>query len=140
MVSLPQWKVHVAKSVVCASSQADGKDMEWFSESFQHGMTFAALADTGEDRYASLDIKLSVALATMIRGTPTARALCDDLVNREDAAFRAGRMLKGGQLAWMVNHFFRTSPSLDMVYRVEIFHGYNAWVIKICTFSGIVGT
>ncbi len=105
MVSLPQWKAQVAKSVVCASSQANGKEMEWFSESFQHGMTFAALADSGEDRYASLDIKLSVALTTMIRGAPTARVLCDDLVNREDAAFRAGRMLKGRQLAWVVNHF-----------------------------------
>ncbi len=27
--------------------------------------------------------------------------------------------MKGRQLAWMVNHFFRTNPSLDMVYRVE---------------------
>ncbi len=55
----------------------------------------------------------------MIRNTPTARALLDDLINREEAAFRDGRMWKGRQLAWMVNHFFRTTPSLDMVYRVE---------------------
>ncbi len=51
---------------------------------------------------------LSVALTTTIRGTPTARALLDDLINREEAACRDGRMLKGRQLAWMVNHFFRT--------------------------------
>ncbi len=49
MVSLPQRKVLVAKSVVCARSQADGMEVEWFNESFHHGMTFAALADSGED-------------------------------------------------------------------------------------------
>ncbi len=50
-------EIHVAKSVACASSQADGNEMEWFNESFQHGMTFDALADSGEDRYAPLDMR-----------------------------------------------------------------------------------
>ncbi len=34
MVSLPQWKIQVAKVVVSARSQAAGKDLGWFKQPF----------------------------------------------------------------------------------------------------------
>ncbi len=80
MSNLPQWRNAVSRNLACASSQADGKEVEWILATFEDGVTFDSLAQTGHDLFASLDIKLSAVVTAIIRDTPSARNLPDGLI------------------------------------------------------------
>ncbi len=92
------WRV--ARAIVSASSQADCAEAGWFGDSFKEGVAFDALADSGGDRFASLDIKLSAALSAMVREAPSALPLLDELMLKEEAAFRDKRMIKRRLRGW----------------------------------------
>jgi hypothetical protein len=106
ITSLRSWRQEVGKLLVAASPRNDTREIKWLHEVLQDGQTFAALADSGEARFHSLDLRLSAALSNCIRNAPSARALHDDLLVKEEQAQSAGTMLRGRQVLFMINEFF----------------------------------
>ncbi len=113
------WRVPVARALFSASAKIDLAETAWFNETFEERETFEMLADSGSERFVSPDIKLPVALSGMIRDAPDARPLLDEVMLKEEQAFANNFILKGRQIAWMVNNWLRTNTSLDLVYSVE---------------------
>eukprot|EP00972_Heterocapsa_arctica_P113415 16437006-Heterocapsa_arctica.AAC.2 len=73
--------------------------MKWFFvDGHGPGIAFDTLADSGEDRLRSLDIKLSTALGEIVRAGPA--SLAADLQLKEHAAALMGGMLMGRQIAY----------------------------------------
>ena len=88
-------------------------------EAWTPGQTFDALANSGKERCCFMDLKLSAVLTTMIKGTPAARVLYDDITVREQEAAKANSMLKGRQILFMVLIFFKTNRQMEFVYGIE---------------------
>ncbi len=81
-----------------ARSWADDATMEEFAVS--------------ERRFASLDFKLSTATIECIRSTNSAKLLAQTVHSHESKAVLAGRCLKGRQVLYLMDQFFRTQPHM----------------------------
>ena len=78
------------------------------------------LADYGEDRFATLDTKLAAALIASIRGAgQRGQVLLDTLFVKNEAAMKAGRMVSGRQIVWLIYEYNATDRNLDVVYDIE---------------------
>ena len=109
ITNLRSWRHEVGKILAAASGNNDTREVAWANEVLDEKHTFEALADSGEPRFRTLDLRLSAALTACVRNAPTARALHDDLLVKEEKAHAAGTMLRGRQILFMLNEFFKTS-------------------------------
>ena len=64
--SLPAWKLQVCKNLVAAGGRIGQREIAWWAEVSKSTSTFDSLADSGEDRFVSLDLKLSISLSIML--------------------------------------------------------------------------
>jgi hypothetical protein len=121
----------VAKNLAASSGRYDMKEIDWFvKDGFGEDVTFESLADSGEERFRSLDLKLSVALSKMLRSVNN--ALSTDVAQMEQKmAEDNGRMLTGRQIAYKIYLFYQSNPSRDFTYGVKdltnlVYNGDNA--------------
>ena len=78
------------------------------------------LASSGEDRFASLDHKMSAGLTICTKDARgSALQLYEDLLIKEGKAIEKGTIVKGRQIIHMILSFFKTNHSLDLVYSAE---------------------
>ena len=108
----------MAKNLVTAGGYHDTREVAWVKEVTQDGQTFAALANSGEARFHSLDLRLSTALTLIIRNAPNARALHDDLLVKEEQAQAAGTILRGRQILFLMYESFKTNTHMALLYNV----------------------
>ena len=114
-----QWRMQVAKNLAASSGRYDMREIDWFvKDGFGPTVTFESLADSGEERFRSLDLKLSVALSKMLRSVNN--ALSTDVAQMEQKmAEDNGRMLTGRQIAFKIYLFYQSNPSRDFTYGVK---------------------
>ena len=55
VTQIPQWEKAVARALVAAPIYDDKAEVKWFKRTSRKGVTFADLADIGEERYHALD-------------------------------------------------------------------------------------
>ena len=58
--NLSAWKLQVGKNLVAAGGRIDQRENAWWAEVSKETSTFDSLADSGEDRFVSLGLKLSI--------------------------------------------------------------------------------
>ena len=114
--SLGHWKVQVGKNLVAASGRWDEEEMSWFMEIEREYSTFESLANSGDDRFRSLDLKLAAALGPVIRKATNSLTLSVSL--KEGMAAERNRVLKGRQIVWMMYQHFQTNPNMGIVYNI----------------------
>ena len=114
--SLSSWKVQVGKNLVAASGRWDEEEMGWFMETERAYSTFESLADSGEERFKSLDLKLAAALGPVVRKASNSFTLGIDL--KEKIAAQKNRVLKGRQIVWLMYKHFQTNPNMGIVYSI----------------------
>ena len=100
-----------------ASGRTDTEKVGWLSEVFDQEATFESLAESGPKRFRSLDLKLGASLSAIIRDSG-AHTLIDDLERHASHAMKSGPVIKGRQIYWMINSFFKANPALGLVYDV----------------------
>ena len=98
IANLRSWRNEMGKNLVAESGHHDTREIAWVGEVVSPGQSFDALADSGETRLHSLDLRLSAALTLIIRNCTVARSLHDDLLVREERAQEVGTMLRGRQI------------------------------------------
>eukprot|EP00972_Heterocapsa_arctica_P092254 13605421-Heterocapsa_arctica.AAC.1 len=75
---LVQWRVEVSKNLCSASGRLDHKEMRWFFvDGYGPGISFMTLANSGGDRFRSLDIKLSTSFGKIEGGACQPRRQVD---------------------------------------------------------------
>eukprot|EP00972_Heterocapsa_arctica_P017555 2594403-Heterocapsa_arctica.AAC.1 len=89
----------------------------WMCDGVGPGVTFESLADSGEDRFKSLDIKVSASLGKIIKIANN--SLTQELQLLEQAVASTGGMLMGRQIAYIIYTFCQTSPNMDFTYGIE---------------------
>ena len=112
-----QWRIQVTNNLVSASGRTDAKEVSWLNEVFGSEATYESLAESGPKRFQSLDLKLGASLSAIIRDSE-AQTLIDDLERHASEAMKSGSVVKGRQVYWMINSFFKTNPALGLVYDV----------------------
>jgi hypothetical protein len=115
LVQLPHYGVNLGHALVQASSFNDCAELRWLHDTA--ASTFELLASSGEERFASLDIKLATALIATIKDHAGARQLMDELQNFQRVANFT--VVKGRQIYWMILNFYRTTDCMDLAFGVE---------------------
>ena len=108
--SLAAWKLQVGKNLVAAGGRVDQREISWWAEASKETSTFDSLEDSGEDRFVSLDLKLSISLSVMLREVNN--EVTTSTAQKEHAASMQGKMLKGRQIAWFIFTFFKRNPKM----------------------------
>eukprot|EP00919_Chromeraceae_sp_WS-2016_P013510 GHVR01031733.1.p1 GENE.GHVR01031733.1~~GHVR01031733.1.p1 ORF type:complete len:714 (+),score=95.88 GHVR01031733.1:463-2604(+) len=114
--SLPAWKLQVGKNLVAAGGRIDQREIAWWAEVSKETSTFDSLADSGEDRFVSLDLKLSISLSVMLKEVNN--EVTASTAQKEQAASQQNKMLKGRQIAWLLFTFFKRNPKMRVFYSV----------------------
>ena len=83
-----QWHNGVARRLVLASGRTDQREIQWINEVLKAGAKMEDFADSGEPRFATLDIKLYAAVLAVIRDGN--RTLATKVIGLEDAARSKG--------------------------------------------------
>ena len=114
--SLAAWKLQVGKNLAAAGGRVDQREISWWAEASKETSTFDSLEDSGEDRFVSLDLKLSISLSVMLREVNN--EVTTSTAQKEHAASMQGKMLKGRQIAWLIFTFFKRNPKMGVLYSV----------------------
>jgi hypothetical protein len=114
--SLPAWKLQVGKNLVAAGGRIDQREIAWWAEVSKETSTFDSLADSGEERFVSLDLKLSISLSVMLKEVNN--EVTASTAQKEQAAAQQNKMLKGRQIAWLLFTFFKRNPKMGVFYSV----------------------
>jgi len=112
-----QRRIQVTSNLVSASGRTDTEEAGWLSEDSDQEATSESLADSGPKRFRSLDLKLGASLSAAICDSE-AHTLIDDLERHASDAMKSGSVIKGRQIYWMMNSFFKANPALGLVYDV----------------------
>ena len=99
------WKLQVGKSLVAAGGRVDLRKIAWWAEASKDASNFDSLEGSGEDRFVSLDLKLSISLSVMLKEVNN--EVTSSTAQREHAAAMQGRMLKGRQIAWLIFNYLK---------------------------------
>jgi hypothetical protein len=81
---------------------------------FKTGAKVEDFANSGEPRFATLDIKLYAAVLSVIRDGN--RTLATKVAGLEDAALTKGNVMKGRQLVFLVHDWFKLNPDMKHLY------------------------
>ena len=114
--SLPAWELQVGKNLVAAGGRIDQSEIAWWAEVSKSTSTFELLADSGEDRFVALDLKLSISLSIMLKEVNN--EVTASTAQKEQAASQKDKMLKGRQIAWLIFSFFKRSPKMGVFYSI----------------------
>ena len=114
--NLSAWKLQVGKNLVAAGGRIDQREIAWWAEVNKDTSNFDSLEDPGEDRFVSLDLKLSISLSVMLKEVNN--EVITSTAQREHAAARQSKMLKGRQIAWLIFTFFKRNPKMGVFYSV----------------------
>ena len=115
--NIKQFHNQVARNLVLASGRTDGAEVKWWNEVMKDGAKFNDFADSGDPRFATLDLKLHCALTQCVRDGN--RTLAAKLASMEDEAMTKGMILKGRQLGWLIHDWFRLNPDLKPLYGLQ---------------------
>ena len=114
--NLSVWKLQVGRNLVAAGGRIDQREIAWWAGASKDTSNFDSLEDSGEDRFVSLDLKLSISLSVMLKEVNN--DVTSSTAQREHAAALQGRMLKGRQIAWLIFTFFKRNPKMGVFYSV----------------------
>ena len=117
VTNIRQWQNGLARQLVLAGGRVDGKEVSWINEILWAGSRFDDFASSGDARYATLDIKLHMAVTAVIKEGN--RTLATKVSSLEDAALTKGTILKGRQLVWLVHDSFKLNPDMKPVYGLQ---------------------
>ena len=67
VTTVPKWENEAARGLVNAGGRIDTKEIEWFRECKSVDVTLESLADSGLDRFKSLDMKLATSMTAIIK-------------------------------------------------------------------------
>ena len=95
---LINYRMELASALSTASGRYDCKEIGWFDEIMAPGKTFDDLADSGLQRFISLDIKLGAQLIPTIKAKNEARILYDEILLKQREANSKSTVLKGRQI------------------------------------------
>ena len=65
--NLSAWKLQVDRSLVAAGGRIDQREIALWAEASKDTSNFHSLEDSGEERFVSLGLKLSISLSVMLR-------------------------------------------------------------------------
>ena len=111
------WKLQVGKNLVAAGGRIDQREIAWWAEASKDTSTFDSFEDSGEDRFVSLGLKLSISLSVMLKEVNN--EVISSRAQREHAAAMQNRMLKGRRIAWLIFTFFERNPKMGVFYSVS---------------------
>ena len=115
--NIKQWHNQMARNLVLASGRTDGAEVPWWNEIMKSGSKFEDFANSGDPRFATLDLKVHAALTQCIReGNKTLAAKLSSL---EDQAMSQGKILMGRQLGWLIHDWFRLNPDLKPLFGLQ---------------------
>ena len=106
--SLTAWKLQVGKNLVAAGGRIDQREIARWAEVSKGASTFDSLADSSEDRFVSLDLKLSISLNIMLKEVNN--EVTASTAQKEQAAAQQNKMLKGRPIARLLFTFFKRNP------------------------------
>ncbi|CAE7169845.1 unnamed protein product, partial [Symbiodinium microadriaticum] len=133
-ISIDSWMSHCIANVLGACADPNHEEwIAWLNPAFRPSPDIDGLTDSGHLKFTSIDIKLGIAMAAMLKAAgDTALELYLD-VNRKSSKYvrEESKLIKGRQIIAMVYESFRTRDRLDMIVTLE-------YLIKLqyqgCTF------
>ena len=118
VANVATWFNTIKRNVCAATGKDDYKEVIWLDEIQKQGTTFETLANSGENRFKSADMKLAVSLSACIKDG-------NSELNRElqrleqDCMSNKKECLRGRQILWMILDYFKTNRDMSVVYTVQ---------------------
>ena len=109
--SYRSWKISVREAVRAASDRPD-EAFNWVQEVYEKTATSEALRTTG--KFLTLDTKILNALSVVAKGE-----LNRQIINYKESEAVAGRAVRGRQVLFMFEQFFKTNEAAGSLYSVE---------------------
>ena len=109
--SYRSWKISVREAVRAASDRPD-EAFNWVQEVYEKTATIEALRTTG--KFITLDTKILNALSVTAKGE-----LNRQIINYKESEAAAGRAVRGRQVLFMFEQFFKTNEAAGSLYSVE---------------------
>ena len=109
--SYRSWKISVREAVRAASDRPD-EAFNWVQEVYEKTATSEALRTTG--KFLTLDTKILNALSVVAKGE-----LNRQIINYKESEAAAGRAVRGRQVLFMFEQFFKTNEAAGSLYSVE---------------------
>ena len=109
--SYRSWKIAVREAVRAASDRPD-EAFNWVQEVYEKTATSDALRTTG--KFITLDTKILNALSRVTKGE-----LNRQIINYKESEAAAGRAVRGKQVLFMFEQFFKTNEAAGSLYSVE---------------------
>ena len=119
---LDSWMSHCIANVLGACADPNHEEwIAWLNPAFRPSPDIDGLNDSGHIKFKSIDIKLGIAMAAMLKA---AGDIALDLylgVNRKSNKYirDESKLIKGRQIIAMVYESFRTRDRLDMIVTLE---------------------
>ena len=119
---LDNWMSHCIANVLGACADPNHEEwIAWLNPAFRPNPDIDALNDSGHIKFKSIDIKLGIAMAAMLKAAgDVALDLYLD-VNRKSSKYvrTESKLIKGRQIIAMMYESFRTRDRLDMIVTLE---------------------
>ena len=109
--SYRSWKIAVREAVRAASDRPD-EAFNWVQEVYEKTATNEALSITG--KFITLDTKILNALSRVAKGEWNRQ-----VINYKESEAAAGRAVRGRQVLFMFEQFFKTNEAAGSLYSVE---------------------
>ena len=109
--SYRSWKIAVREAVRAASDKPD-EAFNWVQEVYEKTATNEALRVTG--KFLTLDTKILNSLSRVAKGE-----LNRQIINYKESEAAAGRAVRGRQVLFMFEQFFKTNEAAGSLYSVE---------------------
>ena len=117
ITNLRTWHCDTGRGLVHASGRTDNWEIAWWNAILGDGVTFEDLENSGDARFAMLDIKLYTALKAIIR--ESCKILLQKVEAKEQEMMPQMRTMKGRQLGWMIHDWFRVNPDMKPLYGLD---------------------
>ena len=116
---LDNWMAQCIANVLSACADPNQEEwMRWLSPAFRPHPDIEGLNDSGHKKFKSIDVKLGVAMTSMLRaGSDKAADLYLEVNRKANDYVRSfeGKIIKGRQIIAMMYESFRTRDRLDMI-------------------------
>ena len=109
--SYRSWKISVREAVRAASDRPD-EAFNWVQEVYEKTATIESLRNTG--KFITLDTKILNALSVVAKGE-----LNRQIINYKESEAAASRAVRGRQVLFMFEQFFKTNEAAGSLYSVE---------------------
>ena len=109
--SYRSWKISVREAVRAASDRPD-EAFNWVQEVYEKSATIESLRHTG--KFITLDTKILNALSVVAKGE-----LNRQIINYKESEAAASRAVRGRQVLFMFEQFFKTNEAAGSLYSVE---------------------